>query len=185
MRKLSIVAVALVFGLVGCISDDANYNVQLERDMQAIENYLQENPIASVKEFKDDPTGLRIFWQELSESEIEPELGDTIFVNYTGKLLSNAVFDTSIESVARENNIYDSSRPYQPLAFLFGYGQVILGFEFTISKMEEGDKATTIFPSIFGYGTEERPSIPRNSPLIYEMELVRIGKIRTEDPENI
>ncbi|WP_040490440.1 FKBP-type peptidyl-prolyl cis-trans isomerase [Indibacter alkaliphilus] len=186
MKNFSVVAVALILVLAGCISDEANLELILDRDKQAIETYLQENPIPSVKEFIDEPTGVRVIWQELSESGIKPEIGDTLFVNYTGKLLNNNVFDTSIESVARENNRFNPNRDYEPIAVLFGYGQVILGFEFALSIMEEGDKATTLFPSLYGYGSDDgRPDIPQNSPLLFELELVRVGKITSEEPENI
>ncbi|TVP48641.1 MAG: FKBP-type peptidyl-prolyl cis-trans isomerase [Mongoliibacter sp.] len=186
MKKLSVLAIALFLVFAGCISDDANLEVLLNRDKEAIENYLQDNAILSVKEFIDEPTGIRVIWQELSESGIKPEIGDTLFVNYTGKLLNNNVFDTSIESVARENNIYNANRPYEPFEVLLGYGQVILGFEFALSIMEEGDKATTLFPSLYGYGSDDgRPDIPRNSPLLFELEIVRIGKITSEDEEDI
>ncbi|PRY89706.1 FKBP-type peptidyl-prolyl cis-trans isomerase [Mongoliibacter ruber] len=186
MKRISIVAVMVFLAFAGCISDEANLELLLDRDKQAIEKYLQENPIASVKEFVDEPTGLRVLWQELSESGIKPEFGDTLFVNYTGKLLNNVVFDSSIESVAKDNNIYNPNRPYEPFAFLFGYGnQAILGFEFALSIMEEGDVATTLFPSLYGYGNDERPSIPANSPLLFELEFVRIGKITSEDPDDL
>ncbi len=186
MKKTSFIAVIALIAFAGCISDEANLDVILDRDMRAIENYLQENPIASVKEFVDEPTGLRVLWQELSESGIKPEIGDTLFVNYTGKLLNNNVFDTSVESVARDNNLYNANRSYEPFGLIFGFGQVILGFEFALSIMEEGDKATTIFPSIFGYGNDDtNPDIPKNSPLIFELEIVRIGKITSEEEEEI
>lgn len=182
MRKLSFVVVVVLLVFAGCISDEANLELLLDRDKQAIENYLQENLIPSVKEFVDEPTGVRVIWQELSESGIKPEVGDTLFVNYTGKLLNNNIFDTSIESIARDNNIFNSNRTYEPLGLLFGFGQVILGFEFALSVMEEGDKATTIFPSLYGYGSDDtNPDIPKNSPLIFELELVRIGKIASEE----
>lgn len=38
--------------------------------------------------------------------------GDTVTVDYVGKLTNGTVFDTSIESVAKENGIYATGRNY-------------------------------------------------------------------------
>jgi FKBP-type peptidyl-prolyl cis-trans isomerase FklB len=42
--------------------------------------------------------------------------------------------------------------------------------------MHAGEKATVIFPSSLGYGTQSSGGIPPNSPLIFELDLVQIKK---------
>ena len=42
--------------------------------------------------------------------------------------------------------------------------------------MHAGEKATVIFPSRLGYGTQASGGIPANSPLIFELDLVQIKK---------
>jgi FKBP-type peptidyl-prolyl cis-trans isomerase FklB len=147
-----------------------------------IEKYVNENPIASVKQIVDNGTGIRIYWTSVSKSGKKPEASDTVSVNYTGKLLNNRVFDTSIESVARANNIFVSNRKYEPLRYPIGFGFTIPGFEFAILKMEQGDKATVIMPSLYGYGSVATGAIPPNSPLIFELELLEVKKIKVEEP---
>jgi FKBP-type peptidyl-prolyl cis-trans isomerase len=93
-----------------------------------------------------------------------------------GKLLNGRVFDTSIESVARDNNIFSENRNYIPLRFILGRGQLIEGFESAIAIMEAGDKATVIMPSIFGYGGAAQGDIPPNSPLIFELDFIELKK---------
>ncbi|MFD2203795.1 FKBP-type peptidyl-prolyl cis-trans isomerase [Shivajiella indica] len=174
MKRLGIGILSLLILFSGCVSDEENNQIIFDRDLQKIEDYLSENPIASVKELEDPATGIRILWQEVSESGKSPVALDTIVVDYVGKLLNNSVFDTSIESVARAKNIFNPNRTYEPLQFLFGTGDIIPGFEFAIFKMEEGDKATVIMPSLYGYGSFEQGGIPKNSPLIFELDLIQI-----------
>jgi len=40
-----------------------------------------------------------------------------------------SVFDTSIQTVAEKNEIYNPARPYEPLSFTVGAGQMIPGFD--------------------------------------------------------
>jgi FKBP-type peptidyl-prolyl cis-trans isomerase len=169
---------ALLIIFSGCVSDQENTQIIFERDVKAIQDYLAQNPINAVKKLEDSATGLSIYWSEVSGSGILPAVGDSVYVNYVGKFLNGTVFDTSIESVARANNIFSSNRRYAPLDVRFGYGQVIPGFEFALSKMEKGDKATVFMPSLYGYGSNPVGSIPANSPLAFELEIVNIVKPR-------
>ncbi len=76
--------------------------------------------------------------------------GDTISVNYTGSLEDGTVFDTSIESVAKE---YDIIKPvYIPLKFKVGDPGMIEGLNEGVVGMKVGDKKTIIIPPQKGYG---------------------------------
>lgn len=181
MRKLSVFVFAIVGLLTGCVSDDENMQIIFERDLAEIEKYVNANPIPSVKELIDNGTGIRIYWTSVSNSGNKADVSDTVSVNYTGKLLDNRVFDTSVESVARANSIFVSSRKYEPLRYPIGFGFTLPGFEYAILKMEQGDKATVIMPSLYAYGSEAVGSIPKNSPLVFELDLVEVKKIKVED----
>lgn len=181
MRKLSVFVFAIVGLLAGCVSDDENMQIIFERDLAEIEKYVNSNPIPAAKELIDNGTGIRIYWTSVSNSGNKAEVSDTISVNYTGKLLDNRVFDTSVESVARANSIYVSTRKYEPLRYPIGFGFTLPGFEYAILKMEQGDKATVIMPSLYAYGSEAVGSIPKNSPLVFELDLVEVKKINVED----
>ncbi len=74
--------------------------------------------------------------------------GDTVQVNYTGKLAEGTVFDTSI---GRE-----------PLEFTLGAGQVIPGFEKAVLGMKVGEKKTVTIPADEAYG-------PRRDEQIVEL----------------
>jgi FKBP-type peptidyl-prolyl cis-trans isomerase FklB len=180
MKSRLFAALALIFGafsLISCVDADQTQEVILERDKQAIEKFLQENPIPSVKEYSEPIEGFYMFWQVSTKPERNNLLrGDTVSVNYTGKTLDKKIFDSSIEQVARDNGIFSAGRKYQPLRYAVGYGLTISGFEFAISMMHPGEKATVIFPSRLGYGTQASGGIPANSPLIFELDLVQVKK---------
>ena len=180
MKSRRIAALALFIGtlsLLSCVDSDQTQEAIKERDKLAIEKFLQENPIASVKEYSEPIEGIYMFWQVSVKPERNSILrGDTVTVNYTGKTLDKKIFDTSVEQVAKDNGIFNSGRKYQPLRYAVGYGYTISGFEFAISMMHAGEKATVIFPSSLGYGTQSSGGIPANSPLIFEIDLVQIKK---------
>ena len=180
MKSRLFAVLALLFGafsLISCVDADQTQEVILERDKQAIEKFLQENPIPSVKEYSEPIEGFYMFWQVSTKPERNNLLsGDTVSVNYTGKTLDKKIFDSSIEQVARDNGIFSAGRKYQPLRYAVGYGLTISGFEFAISMMHPGEKATVIFPSRLGYGTQASGGIPANSSLIFELDLVQVKK---------
>jgi peptidylprolyl isomerase len=64
--------------------------------------------------------------------------GDTVKVEYTGKLTDGSVFDSSL---GRE-----------PLGFTLGKGQMIQGFEKAVFGMKVGQSKTVTIPSAEAYG---------------------------------
>jgi hypothetical protein len=166
-----------MLSIFSCIDPDQTQDAILTRDKAAIEKYLKDNPIPSVKEYSEPIEGFYIFWQvSLKEERNSLFRGDTVRVNYVGKTLDNKIFDTSIEQVAKDNNIFSAGRNYQPLRYPIGLGFTISGFEFALSMMFPGEKATVIFPSRLGYGSQSNGNIPANSPLIFELDLVEVKK---------
>jgi len=69
------------------------------------------------------------------------KIGDTVRVNYIGKLKDETVFDTSLES--------------EPLEFTIGDGMVIPGFEEAIVGMDIGQHKTIEIPSDLAYGPHQ------------------------------
>ncbi|MBR1769441.1 MAG: FKBP-type peptidyl-prolyl cis-trans isomerase [Bacteroidales bacterium] len=100
--------------------------------------------------------------------------GDVVKVNYTGQLLDAKIFDTSVEDVAKENNLYDSRRKYEPLEFQIGAGQMIQGFEIAARQMNKGSVMMVLLPSALAYGDRDMGIISPYSPLVFTMEMVDI-----------
>lgn len=72
--------------------------------------------------------------------------GDTVSVNYIGKLQDGTLFDTSIKEEAQKAGL--PLRPsYEPLTFTVGAGQMIAGFDAGVVGMKEGEeKNVTLLP---------------------------------------
>jgi FKBP-type peptidyl-prolyl cis-trans isomerase len=91
-----------------------------------------------------------------------PTTDQTVTVQYTGILFNGFKFDSS-----RDRN--------QPFTFKIGTGQVIQGWDEGISTMRVGGRRQLIIPSALAYGSQAVGTIPANSNLIFDVELLSIG----------
>ena len=87
-----------------------------------------------------------------TQSSAVVEMGDTVQVDYTGKLPDGTVFDTSDPEVAVSAGVYQEGRPYQPLTVGVGAHNVIKGFEDGLLGMKEGESKTLSIAPEDGYG---------------------------------
>ena len=81
-----------------------------------------------------------------------PTTSDTVSVNYKGMLVDGTVFDSGKHE--------------------FPVTGVIRGWTEALLKMQVGAKWKLFIPSELAYGEQGRPSIPPNSVLIFEVELL-------------
>ncbi|MEM2137771.1 MAG: peptidylprolyl isomerase [Candidatus Anstonellaceae archaeon] len=84
--------------------------------------------------------------------------GDTVQVDYIGKLPEGKVFDTSIQQVAIDAGIPQRDR-YEPLEFTVGAGQMIAGFDAAVVGMKEGEEKTVTLPPEQAYGMPKKDMI--------------------------
>lgn len=93
------------------------------------------------------------------------QTGDTIVVDYIGRLTDGTIFDTSIESVAQEAGIYNPQRNYEEgLSFTVGAGQMIAGFDAGVVGMALNETKTVEIPADQAYGqpnSEMLITVPR------------------------
>ncbi|MDQ1343853.1 MAG: hypothetical protein QG650_573 [Patescibacteria group bacterium] len=80
--------------------------------------------------------------------------GDTVAVDYLGKLEDGTVFDTSIKSEAEKAGKLNAGRDYAPLLFTVGAGQMIKGFDQGVVGMKVGEKKTLRIAPEDAYGTK-------------------------------
>lgn len=92
------------------------------------------------------------------------ERGDTISVDYIGRLEDGTIFDTSVKEAAMEAGIYNQMREYKPLTFTVGAGQMIKGFDEGVIGMKTGEEKTITIPPEEAYG-EYRQELARELPV--------------------
>ncbi|MEE8401870.1 MAG: FKBP-type peptidyl-prolyl cis-trans isomerase [Candidatus Hydrothermarchaeaceae archaeon] len=93
------------------------------------------------------------------------ENGDFVRINYTGKIKeSGEVFDTTIEKVAKESNIYDDKLTFKAAPMVIGAGHAIKGLDESLQGMEVGEKKVFDLPPEKAYGPRD-PKLVKVIPL--------------------
>jgi FKBP-type peptidyl-prolyl cis-trans isomerase FkpA len=93
--------------------------------------------------------------------------GKAVKLHYTGWLYSSTA--TGFKGAQ-----FDSSVGKTPLAFTLGTNAVVPGFEQGVLGMKVGGKRTVLIPSALGYGAAGRGSIPPNSGIVFDIELLEV-----------
>jgi FKBP-type peptidyl-prolyl cis-trans isomerase FklB len=96
-----------------------------------------------------------------------PQAEDEVEVHYTGTLINDEVFDSSI----------DRGEPAS-----FQVGGVIKGWTEALQLMKEGAKWKLFIPSDLAYGESGNNSIGPNETLIFEVELIGITPKEIPEP---
>ena len=102
--------------------------------------------------------------QEVSSGETAKS-GDTVAMNYTGRLQDGTVFDSNVDPKFQH---------VEQFVFTLGAGQGIAGWDEGIVGMKVGEKKTLVIPPNKAYGPNDYGPIPGNSTLTFEVELLAI-----------
>ncbi len=132
--------------------DDAKGNLEKGK------KFLEEN--AKKDGVKVTKSGLQ--YQVITEGKGDkPKASDVVKVHYTGTLIDGTKFDSSL----------DRKEPAE-----FPLDHVIPGWTEGVQLMTVGSKYKLFLPSELAYGEQGAGSIPPNSVLVFEVELLDIVK---------
>lgn len=128
--------------------------VEVRSEDEQIADYITKNAL-TVLETKDNA---RHILSLAGTPNTKPADGQEMRVCYTGRLLNGTRFDQNQDSTFR--------------IFLAQTG-LIAGFTTSLRLMNQGEKATFIFPSSVAYGRQGAGSIPAYAPLLFELTYVK------------
>lgn len=132
---------------------------QKKIDEETIRKYFRANNVDTTKVVRLN-SGLYILTKKAGEGDvIKP--GQYAEVNYIGRNVSNDVFDSSFRSG-------------KTFSVLVGAGQVIKGWDEGLQQLRKGEEANLYIPSYLGYGMYGSGSIPPNSVLIFEIDVLNV-----------
>jgi FKBP-type peptidyl-prolyl cis-trans isomerase len=158
MNKLNILLVLIVLSF-GCsdnnIIDPITEAEQLEIDLDLIDNWLADSSITNVLQH---PTDIR-YTVNKQGTGLQAKVADVLRVKYEGRFL-----DTGL--------VFDSNESFD---FVLNSGSIILGWFYMLQEMREGDEFTIYIPSKYAYGTRGNGSIPPNTVIVFDVELIRVG----------
>jgi FKBP-type peptidyl-prolyl cis-trans isomerase len=114
-------------------------------------------PVAS-----SDPNAKLESSDEVVGTGTEAKVDSNITVKYTGMLTNGTVFDST------------EKQGGQPVTFQLSRGKLIDGWVDGIPGMKVGGKRKLTIPPSMGYGSNAQGSIPANSTLVFEIELIDV-----------
>lgn len=142
--------------------NEANAAKQKGIDDKAIQDYLKKKGIKATK------TASGLYYSvEKQGAGTNAVAGQTLSVNYTGKLLNGKAFDSNTDPEFKHT---------EPFKVEIGKGAVIKGWDEGMLNFNKGTKATLYIPSGLAYGAQDRsPQIPANSVLVFQVEILDIA----------
>ncbi len=126
------------------------------KNLEEAESFLEENK--SAEGVKTTASGLQYMVIEAGEGD-SPTTASTVSVHYRGELLDGSEFDNSRKRGAPAE---------------FGVTGVIKGWTEALQLMSPGAKYKLWIHPDMAYGEQGRPSIPPNSLLVFEVELLEV-----------
>lgn len=160
-----VITLAMAFGSIGFYFLIIMQNGQTQNTTANASQSTNKNE----PEAKVDPTAFKVDGPvtTLQKTDLkvgdgaEVKAGDVIVAHYKGTLAkTGAKFDSS----------YDRGEP-----ITISLGGVIQGWQEGVPGMKVGGKRRLVIPAAMGYGAQASGSIPANSDLVFEIELLGVN----------
>ena len=126
---------------------------QFEKDEALIKQYISDNKLDASRTSE----GLYYVISD-SGTGIKPTLANSVKINYSGYLTNGKVFDSSPEG----------NPP------TFALTNLIVGWQIGLPLLKEGGRIKLLVPSALGYGSKAVGTIPANSVLVFDIELLDV-----------
>ncbi|HEY1008067.1 MAG TPA: FKBP-type peptidyl-prolyl cis-trans isomerase [Sphingobacteriaceae bacterium] len=153
MKFVKYVLFVLIAGSVlsACKKNDYDAAKQLQADEVLIKEFIA----ASDAEFQRQEDG--VYYQIIrpGTGDVEYSRNTRISVKYTGRLLNGQIFD-------------QGSFADMPL------GNLITGWHIGVPLIQKGGRIRILVPSPYGYGPNAAGTIPPNSVLDFDIELIDV-----------
>jgi FKBP-type peptidyl-prolyl cis-trans isomerase len=115
---------------------------------------------------KAEPVEDGVWFVKLKEGKgLRPVPGDSVYIHYTGKFLDGSSFDGTGGSI-------------NPLSYILGEGTHLDAWEKAVAGMNEGAVVRLVLRSDKAYGEAGFGPVPPNTPVTYDIELIRVVKLK-------
>lgn len=155
MKKTVVLSflLSLVFANESCIKNEVCKDKTVDSERATIAGYAAANGITGTEHSSG------VYYQITNPgSGATPTATSTVTVKYTGKLLNGTIFDNQTATPVAVN-----------------LGQVIQGWKIGLPLIQKGGTIKLIIPSSLGYGCNGFGTVPANSILYFEIELVDVN----------
>ena len=150
------------FSLVATLGFAQGNPSQKYVDDKVLVEFFSDNKIKATR----TPSGLYyVITKKGSGENAKP--GQNVSMKYLGTFLDGKKFDANVDAN------FNCTRPF---TFPLGMGRVIKGWDEGVQLLNEGCRATLYIPSGLAYGASGGGPIPPNSILVFDVEVVSIGK---------
>ena len=160
MKKLFFVAFASVALFSSCVKKTGGRTCSYDpcaivapvSEQNNVEAYLNSNSIVAIKHCSG------VFYKiEVAGTGVNPTACSNVSVKYKGTLTNGNVFDQQTSPIS------------------FNLQQLITAWKNGIPLVKAGGKIILYIPPSLGYGSQQAGSIPPNSILIFEIELISVS----------
>lgn len=150
------------------LTDCFNAYLEKRHNLVALQNKEKSEAFLAANAKKEGvqmtPSGLQ-YKIITAGNDVHPSPADTVWVKYKGTLIDGTVFD-------------ETPADAEPINFTLN--RVIPGWSEGMQLVGEGGKIQLFVPSDLGYGDRGAQTIEPNSALIFDVELIKVGKVAAE-----
>ena len=139
------------------------------------------NVVSKEKEYKEKLEKLKVAYLKERGIDKATETASGLKIlklkKGTGKKFNRAIVASMIYSVSlASGKLIQSTEGKEPFAFTLDKQPMIAGVTEALLEMREGDKKRLFIPYYLGYGEETYGPFPQKSDIVFDLELIKVGK---------